>query len=328
MPSSNTHNYFCEDVYNKLNKNMKNKFKDNINYFKVFGQGPDPYFFYNFHLTSKSKKVYEINKAMQHNKINKHFIKLINYINENNFYDNEQVLAYLYGQVCHYSLDSTVHPYIIYCTGNYNEDDPKTYKYNGLHAEMEYYIDCYMIYKREKILPKNYKVYKKLFNIGKFNKELKSTIDVVIKDVYGFDDASNIYYKSIMDMKKFYYVFNYDKYGIKKIIYSFMDFVCRNKCVKKKELSFYIEPNKNLHYLNNNKDTWCHPCDKAEKYNLSFEELYGKALDTAINIINEVDKMLKNKNINDTKIQKLFKNLDYGTGKDCDLNLEYKYFKF
>lgn len=193
---------------------------------------------------------------------------------------------------------------------------------------MEYYIDCYMIYKREKILPKNYKVYKKLFNIGKFNKELKSTIDVVIKDVYGFDAASNIYYKSIMDMKRFYHVFNYDKYGVKKIIYSLMDCVCRNKCVKKKELSFHIEPNKNLHYLNNDKDTWSHPCDKSEKYNLSFEQLYNKALDTAINIINEVDKMLKNKNINNTKIQELFRNLDYGTGKDCDLNLEYKYFKF
>lgn len=39
MPSSNTHGYFCEDVYDKLNKNIKNKIKDTINYFKVFGKG-------------------------------------------------------------------------------------------------------------------------------------------------------------------------------------------------------------------------------------------------------------------------------------------------
>lgn len=328
MPSSNTHSYFCDDVYNKLNKNIKNKLKDNINYLKVFGQGPDPYFFYDFHLTKRSKKVHEINKAMQHTKINKHFIKLINYINENNFYDNGEVLAYLYGQICHYTLDTTAHPYIIYCVGNYNERDPKTYKYNGLHAEMEYYIDSYMIYQRENILPKNYKVYKKLFNIGKFNKELKTTIDEVIKEVYGFDNASDIYYKSIIDMKRFYHVFNYDKYGIKKQIYSIMDFVCRNKCVKKKELSFHIDLNKKQHYLNNDKRTWNHPCDKNEKYNLSFNELYNNALNKAVNIINEVDNMLKNKKINNSKIEKLFKNLDYGTGKDSDLDLEYKYFKF
>ena len=34
-------------------------------------------------------------------------------------------------------------------------------------------------------------------------------LDNVIYDVYKYKDASNIYYKSIMDMKKFYYVFKY-----------------------------------------------------------------------------------------------------------------------
>lgn len=328
MPSSNTHNYFCEDVYNNVNKNIKNKLKDHINYFKVFGQGPDPYFFYDFHLTKRSNKVHEINKAMQHSEINKHFVTLINYINENNFYDNVQVLAYLYGQICHYALDSTVHPYVIYNTGNYNANDTKTYKYNGLHEEMEYYIDAYMIYKREKILPKNYKTHKKLFNVGEFNKELKSTIDSVIKDVYNFDNVSDIYYKSIMDMKKFYHVFNYDKFGIKKCIYSIMDKICKDTCVKKKELSFYIGPNDKLYYLNKDKNVWYHPCNKNEKYNLSFNELYDKSLEKATNIINKVDEMLKNKSVNNKKIEILFGNLDYGTGKNCDLNLKYEYFRF
>lgn len=328
MPSSMTHGYFCEDVYKKVNKNVKNKLNDNINLFKVFGQGPDPYFFYNFHLTKKSKKVHEINKAMQHSKVNKHFLKLINYINENNYYDNHQVMAYLYGQICHFVLDSTAHPYIIYSTGRYSEQDPNTYKYNGLHEEMEYYIDNYLIFTREKILPKKYKVYKRLFNIDKFNPELKSCIDDVILDVYGFDNVCNIYYKSIMDMKKFYYVFNYDRYGVKKCVYSIMDWICGNRCVKKKELSFNIDPNSKIYYLNNNKEIWNHPCDINEKYDLSFNELYIKAVNKASIIINDIDNMLKNKKVNNTKINELFDNLDYGTGKDCDLNLEYKYFKF
>lgn len=41
MPSSVTHSYFASDIYNKF----KNKSKINLNYLKVFGQGPDPYFF-------------------------------------------------------------------------------------------------------------------------------------------------------------------------------------------------------------------------------------------------------------------------------------------
>lgn len=328
MPSSVTHSYFCEDVLNKTNKNVKNKLKNGINYFKVFGQGPDPYFFYDFHLTRRSKNIYKLNRAMQHSKVNNHFTKLINYINENNYYSNSQVMAYVYGQICHFVLDSTVHPYIIYSTGMYNEKDPSTYKYNGLHEEMEYYIDNYLVFKRERILPKNFKVYKHLFNIGKFNNELKNTIDDVIKDVYGFDNVSDIYYKSIMDMKKFYHVFNYDRYGIKKCVYSIMDFVCGDRCVKKKELSFNVDPNSKLYYLNNDKNTWNNPCDINEKYDLSFTELYIKALDKASSIVNEVDEMLKNKNINNKRIEELFGNLHYGTGKDCDLNLKYKYFKF
>lgn len=328
MPSSNTHGYFCEDIYDKVNNNVKIKLKDFVNYFKVFGQGPDPYFFYDFHLTKKSKKIHKINKAMQHSKVNKHFIKLINYINEKNYYANGQVMAYLYGQICHFVLDSTAHPYILYCTGRYDEKKEDTYKYNGLHEEMEYYIDCYLIFQKEKILPKDYKTYKKLFDIDKFNDELKSCITEVVKDVYGFDNAGDIYYKSIMDMKNFYHVFNYDRFGIKKGIYSIMDIVCGNRCVKKKELSFNIDPMGKLYYLNNDKNTWNHPCDINEKYNWSFTEIYVKAIDKASTIINEVDNMLKNKNIDDMRIEELFGNLDYGTGKNCDLHLECKYFKF
>ena len=38
--------------------------------------------------------------------------------------------------------------------------------------------------------------------------------------------------------------------------------------------------------------------------------------------------MLENKEINNKKLEKLFGNLDYGTGIDCNLNCEYKYFKY
>ena len=328
MPSSMTHGYFCNDVYEKSGANVKNKLKNHFNYFKVFGQGPDPYFFYDFHLTKKSKQIYKINKSMQHTKINDHFIKLINYINDNDYYSNGQVISYLYGQICHFVLDSTTHPYIIYNTGRYIEKNASTYKYNGLHEEMEYYIDCFFIFQREKMPPRKFKVYKNLFDINNFDDTLKITIDEVIKDVYDFDNASTIYYKSIMDMKKFYYIFNFDRFGIKKIIYSIMDLMCGNKYVKKKELSFFVNPRKKIYYLNNDKNIWNHPCDINEKYNLSFTELYVKACDKAISIIDIVDKMLMNKNIDNKKLEELFGNIDYGTGKDCNLDLKYLYFKF
>lgn len=328
MASSVTHDYFSVDVYNNLNKNVKNKLLSHIDDFKCFAQGPDPYFFFDFHLSKKAKDIFEINRAMQHSHINKHFISLINYINKKNYYSNSQVIAYLYGQICHFILDSNIHPFVVYNTGRYNEKDYKTYKYNGLHEEMEYFIDIYLISKREKISPRKFKVYKHILNISKFNDELKDLIDTVTKDVYGFDNVSKVYYKSIRDMKKFYYVFNYDRFGIKKRIYKIMDLVCKNKVVRKEELSFCVDPNSKLYYLNNDRNYWIHPCDNKEKYNLSFDDLYNISINKATNLIETIDKMLEKKEINVKKLEKLIGNLDYGTGKDCDLNLKFKYFIF
>lgn len=272
--------------------------------------------------------VHEINKAMQHSKVNKHFITLINYINEKGYYSNGEVMAYLYGQICHFALDSTVHPFVIYNVGRYDEKKKETYKYNGLHEEMEYYIDNYLIFKRENVLPKDYKVYKEIFKFGKFNRHLCETIDNVMKEVYGFDNVSSIYYKSLTDMKKFFHVFNYDKWGVKKEVYKIMDKIAKGRVVRKEELSFNIDPMGKLFYLNEEKATWNHPCDKDEKFDLSFHELYELAIDKAVLIINAVDKMLRLEKIDEKKLAELLGNLDYGTGKDCDLKREYKYFKF
>lgn len=328
MPSSVTHSYFSMDVYNKLNKNLKDKLKDNKEWLKTFGQGPDPYFFYDLHLSRRSKKIFKINFAIQHTKINEHFFNLINYINEKNYNNNFYVLSYLYGNICHFALDTTIHPYIIYYTGRYDEKKKETFKYNGLHEEMEYFIDIYLINKKEGLAPRKYKVYKNIFNITKFDDELKDTINYTIKKIYGFEFAADKYYKSIMDMKKFYHIFNYDRFGLKKQVYRVMDFLCRDKLVRKEELSFHVNPNSKLYYLNLEKEEWNHPCDKDEIYNYSFEELYEIAIKKAVFIIEEVDKMLENKVVDKKKIFELFKNADYGTGKDYTLKCKYKYFKF
>ena len=107
-----------------------------------------------------------------------------------------------------------------------------------------------------------------------------------------------------------------------------MDKVCGDKFVRKQELSFNIDPLSKLFYLNNDRNTWYNPCDKREKYNYSFFELYDIAIKKAVNIISVVDIMFENNKIDNDKIKVLFGNLDYGKGKDCDLNLDYKYFKF
>ncbi len=328
MPSSMTHSYFAVDVYNKLNDQSKYKIEGYVNKLKTYSLSTDPYMFYNLFIGKKNKKVANIQKISHTTKTKEYFINMIKYIINNNLENDKEIISYLYGSISHYFLDKTIHPFIFYKTGIFNKNSKSTYKYNALHEEMEYYIDIYMIYNREKTIPKNYKIYKDIFNIDKLGIELSKMIDTIMKETYDVDNAALIYTKSLKDMYIFNKIFNYDKTGIKKKIYKLIDYIQPNKFIKKQELSFNVEYDKKIHYLNLDKKEWNHPCDINESYNYSFIELYMIALKQCVNCINDITKMIDNKKINNKIINKHFDNSSYLTGKDCNDDNEIKYFEF
>lgn len=326
MPSSMTHSYFMRDVYNKLDKNIKNKII--LNDAKTFAQGPDIFYFYNMCLGRKSNKYRNMGNYMHKHKVSLYFENMINYIKNNNLEDNKQCLSFLYGSIAHFVLDSVVHPFVFYKTGVFIKGNPKTYKYNGLHQEMEYYLDAYMIFQNEKKEAKDFKIHKYLFNNNKLSNDTLNLIGNVINDTYGYNNLDKIYEKCIKDMKNFFRFFNYDHYGIKKLGYSIVDIITPKRFIKKKKFSFYITHNYKKHYLNLEKNEWNHPCSLYETYNYSFVELYVIAIDKACNIINEVNNLLNDDRIKNDKIDDIFKNLSYTTGKDCEDTKKMRYFEF
>lgn len=326
MPSTMTHTYFAEDVYEKLDKNIKQKLKNNLNFFKTFAQGPDPLFFYD--IIGFKQEIRKFGGYVHKNNTQDFYINLITYIKDNNLENDSHVLAFLYGFICHYVSDSTIHPFIQYKTGEFKKKDKKTYKYNGLHHEMEYYIDIYLIYQKERIEPKNFKVYKNILNIKNLTPNLIKTIDFVFKTTYNKDNMSDIYLKGVKKMKSFFKIFNYDKIGFKKTFYKIIDLISPNSFEKKEILSFHVPYDRKKHYLNLEKGTWNHPMYKEEKYNYSLIELYIISIKKAIHLINETDKILNNKNLNISKLKLLFDNTSYKTGKNCDDKNELKYFEF
>lgn len=326
MPSSMTHSYFSQDVYKKLDKNYKNRI--DLEYLKTFAQGPDPYFFYNLIIGPGNKSIKAFGDLMHEEKVNHFFINTINYINENNLCNNKQVMSYLYGFICHHSLDSIAHPYIIYKSGKFDKKKKDSYKYNSLHQKIEYYIDAYLIYNNEKVLPKDYKIYKNICTIKYFNNDLVNLINTVSKKTYNFDNMSKVYLKCIKSMNLFYRLFNYDKYGIKKLCYKIIDKITPKSVDNTEVLSFYIKPKRYIEYLNLSKLSWNHPTDKNSISNESFIELYIKAINDATNKINVINKMFDKNKIDNTIIKNLFKNKSYVTGEDCDIKKDIKYFEF
>ena len=328
MPNTLTHSYFAVDVFDKLDEQSKKRLNNNTSVLRMFAQGPDPLYFYNLMFPFIGKDIRLIYPRTVHDiKTRNFFISLIDKIKSNNLQYDYQIMSMLYGFISHYVLDSIIHPYIIYKTGIYDKDIPGSKKYRSLHLDMELYLDGYMIFQRERMPIQNFKMYEFCFTNELINSNTKKILDSVIKDVYNLDNYSKYYFKSIKHMKIINRLFRYDKYGIKKTFYKLLDVILPKKQLKKEQLSYYIDYKKKLHYLNIEKNEWCHPVDQYETYRYSFVELYHIALNNAIKIINDVNSVLYD-NVDIKILNESFENLSYRTGKKCDDDRVLKFFEY
>lgn len=321
MAGTITHAYFALDVYDKFDNKTKNNLKNYKENLKTYGQGHDIFFFCtNF---TKQKK---IGNYFHKNKTKDFFINIVKYIYDNNLQNDYEIMSYLYGYICHYSLDLTIHPFVTYKCGIFKKKKKETYKYNAKHSDMESYIDAYMINTRENIEPNKFKIHKFCFNTKVSNK-LSNMIDYVFEETYNLKHISFYYKQGIFNMKKLYRLLRYDPYKLKKQIYNIFDKITGNGIKKMYPISLAYNLNNNEYYLNLNHNKWNHARYNEEEYTYSVIDLYNISLDLAINIINSVNDILYNKkNIKD--LDKIFLNLSFSSGKDCNDKTKNKYFEY
>lgn len=326
MPATATHAFFAEDLYNRLDSSIKKKIDGNKKSLLMFAQNTDPLMFYNIMNLKKGKNIRKQQYICHCIKTNEFFYNLITYIKEQEYYNEPKVLVFLYGFISHFVLDSNVHPYVFYKTGEYIKKDKSTIKYNCLHHYMETFIDNTMI--KEKI-NKNYKkfsVSKYVFDIEKFPIELNKTINYTFNKTFNIKYMSRIYYTSLKHMKTFLNLFRKDSYGIKKTLYNLIDLVIPKSIFIFDSLSYNQSLIDNNNYLNLNHKEWNYPVDKNITSTKSFYDIYNDSIDEALYIINSInDYFYNDKDIN---IDKLFKNKSYVTGIDCNSKLKQKYFEF
>ena len=279
-------------------------------------------FTFNF-LNHKEKNIASF---MHKNDTKKFFINLVTYIKDNNLQENYEIMSFLYGFICHYALDSTVHPYVTYKCGLFKKEDKNTYKYNSKHSDLESYIDAYMINKNEKIKPNKFKIHKFCFNT-KVSKELSKLIDDVFLKTYNYKHMSIYVKEGIFNMKTSYRLLRYDPFSIKKKMYLNIDKILPKSIKKLSPISYAYELNNDAYYLNLDHKKWCHPRYKEEIYNYSFLDLYDNALSMALDIIKDVNDVLyKNKSLK--QLDKTFLNISFSSGKDCNDKKKNKYFEY
>lgn len=323
MPATAVHAYFAQDLNDILPKEIKNKL--DVNRLKTFGQSIDSLMFYNLFSILPGKKIRDFQKYFHTNKTQDFFVNLINYIKENDYTEDIDVNSFLVGTICHYVLDSTVHPYIYYKTGYFNKNDKSTYKYNNVHTFMETFLDNDMIKRRESINPYKFNISKFSFDTSKFSNELKDTIKYTFKETFDVDNMDKIYYKSLKQMKNSIFIFRQDRYGIKKFFYKLADTFTSKRVFRFEAISYHYPLNDRHNFLNENHKLWRNPCDYSLTSEESFLDLYLRALKLAKVMICASFDYINGKDI---ELEKVFINKSYITGLDCELDKELKYFEF
>ena len=319
MPATIAHALLAEDVFYKLDKKVQRTI--DLKRFYTFAQASDPFMFFYISFNKKGKEIRKLQKIAHTEKTFLFFLNTINYIKDKKYYKDKDTLAFLYGFIAHYILDSTVHPLVVYKTGYFDKNNKSSYKYNGLHTYMETYIDNYLLEKRNLELNFNKYIYTK-----SFSNNLNDTIDYSFKKTYYKENISIIYFKALKQMKFALNSFRKDTIGIKASIYSFLDKFNSEKTFKFKTISYNLDDFDMYDFLNLNHKTWNYPVDKNIKKNSSFNDLYLESVNKTYYIINNLnDYFFNNKKID---LQFLIKNNSYLTGISCYKKLKQQFFEF
>ena len=134
MPTTYTHDVFGKMVYQKMPENLKEIAANHINSYRIGQHGPDILFYYHlFHANPVNQTGIEMHEEIAA----PFFRKCKKYCQETG---DEEALAYVFGFICHYMLDSTCHPYIT----KYME------KTGARHDEIETELDRCLIKKSGK----------------------------------------------------------------------------------------------------------------------------------------------------------------------------------
>ncbi len=326
MPSIITHDIFAKELLKQLDTKETRIINEAKQIYLTFAQSHDYLFYYHSFNFTKAKTIRKIGNKGHKEKTQSYFINLVSNIKKNNLENYAPAIAYLYGSIAHYVLDSTCHPFIFYKTGTYHKDNKDSYKYHGEHTHIEKDLDAYYY---KKYYKKDYKycnVTKEIIKSPQFDTKLINLINDTYYDTYGDEDMGNYYKKSVGKAKTVYSILINDRLGMKRLLYKFIDKATKHRFGYLSSYSTHIS-DINMNFLNLEHKTWNHPCFKDETYNYSFDDLLNISLEKCKKIINGISKVLyENKDVQSLK--EVIPNISYSTGLDLNNNLKMYYFEY
>ena len=308
------HREMARDLIKTLDPDIVQAFDEN--YFTLGSQGPDPYF---YRIFKKRKTAMDIGDRLHGESINLCFKTLIETIKAD---PSAIKLGFLFGYIAHFSLDTTIHPYVYHRVGIYQPDEPAKKKLRGLHLRFERHIDAHFLKQRYQQKPHTLALHKTALINHELSEEIITLLDETLKDVYDIEHAGTIYEKGLISMRRVLKYGVYDRFGLKKQLYRFVDLFNKKRDLCFKDLSFYGF-DQQYDYLNQKETCWHHPITN-ETICDSVSTLYQKAIERAKALIEAVYNHIFHQQ--PLTYTQTFKNRSLNTGLDCDDQRPMQYF--
>lgn len=305
------HCQMIEDLY------KKNPSYQHIAYAKIGTQGPDPYF-------NVLKKAYKegnrLGNKLHHYHINQSLITMTNYVKA---HYSDELMAYYRGYLAHYALDTHIHPYIFYLTGEYDKTRIETHHYFGYHMRFERSIDVAYIQKRYQKNASKFHDYKRVFPLADVPQEIKDMMTHVTKEVFDVDQGGMYFENGYHTMRLLSKTLIKDRLGIKKVFLKFVGLFLKLSMLYVHDYPYTTKPNA-YDFLNDKHQTWHHPVTN-EAFNLSVDQIYDQAYKRLEYLIQSTNAyILDDKDID---LSEVFANQSYDTGLDIDTQGVMQYFK-
>ena len=235
---------------------------------------------------------------------------LLNFFNEiktGKQIENASIMAMLYGHICHYFLDTIIHPYVYYIERGTKQVGGQ---FISGHLLVESYLSSYIVKKR-------------------LNKEI---MDVPIGNYF------TLLPKECKEMLNAIYLQTYQKQNIAKNYQKFIKIIlfCENVlkntplkdqtlCETVVRFRKYLEENQLTleEIANENHQIWLHPVT-GEQFSTSVLDLYFESIEKAAEAIEQVNNYLYGNRSLDF-VKNYFPNISYDTGINLENDQEMRF---
>ena len=321
MPAIITHYLMSKASADSLgNNNVLQCVKQYSEVFFLGAQCPDILFF-----ALGNKELNQLGERMHREGINSFFAECINRIRMIAIHEGrDEITAFIAGVLCHYAMDTCAHPYIYYKTGFFNDDGEQSGESVIRHRFLETTIDVMLARNLEDSSPYSLNFIEKFTVRSKTRLLIGQFLSNAVTSSYGVFLYPEDYAKAMKDMAFVYRILR-DKSGKKRVTAGILGKLFRN--IAAVEALMHYEPVKQLDYLNEKRSIWHYPWDDSIDINLSFMDLFNRAIDDSRIYITAFSKAV-NKQIDDKIALSIIGNKNFSTGLESPAKFLYYNIEF